>query len=161
MPDAAAIDDKTTYWRASINGLGPTQIGMGQEALIAHAGEIEKQGGDGEGCEYFSPINGEKDVSFMFYQGRLVRIDVYSRKTETISGVRVGDTSENIQRMYDGSLRLVKHEDDESDLLYLESNRPELKNYRMVFEINNNIVTDYRLGLLPYVNWQKGCAGER
>lgn len=158
---SAEATDKTDTWRASINALGPAQIGMTSDTLEDYTGELERQHGDGEGCIYFSPVNGEKDVSFMLYEGRLVRIDVYSRKTETLSGVRVGDTRDNIMRMYDHAVEEIEEDDSHGQMLYLKSNRPEYRNYRMVFDVKNNIVSDYRLGLLPYVNWQQGCSGER
>lgn len=161
VANSAMATDKTDTWRASINALGPVHIGMLADTLTFYAGELEKQHGDGEGCTYYSPVNSEKDVSFMLYEGRLVRVDVYSRKTETLSGLRVGDSRDNILRMYNSLVEQIDENEEHGELLYLASAKPEYKNYRMVFEVKNNIVTDYRLGLLPYVNWQKGCAGER
>lgn len=161
-PVNAGVYDKTDLWRAGVNQLGPVQIGINREELGLLVGELEQQKGDGEGCVYFSPLNGEKDVSFMLFEGRLVRIDVYSRRTETLSGLRVGDSAERIKQIYADNVKIMDQEDNPSgELLYLTSGKPEFRNYRLVFEVNHGIVTDYRLGLLPYVNWKGGCAGER
>ncbi len=154
--------DKTDSWQASINSLGPIQIGMSLPTLTSLVGELEQQKGDGEGCVYYSALNSEREVSFMLFEGRLVRIDIYSRKTETLSSLRVGDSTERIKQIYDGSLKTITHPNNpDSELLSLHSSAPTLNNYRIVFEANNGIVTNYRLGLLPYVNWLDGCTGER
>lgn len=154
--------EKTEAWRAAINALGPVQIGMSYEQLKNLVGELEQQKGDGEGCAYFTPLNSERDISFMLFEGRLVRVDIYSRKIETLSSLRVGDSAERIKEIYDGSVEVIDRQGIASDeLLSLRSGNADLRKYRMVFEVNHGIVTNYRLGLLPYVNWRDGCSGER
>lgn len=157
-----ATNDKTDSWQASINGLGPIQIGISLPTLTTLLGELEQQKGDGEGCIYYTALNSDRDVSFMLFEGRLVRIDIYSRKTETLSSLRVGDSTERIKQIYNGSLKVISHPNNpDGELLSLHSSAQAFNNYRIVFEANNGIVTNYRLGLLPYVNWLDGCTGER
>lgn len=148
--------------RVTINGIGPVRVGMTlAEAGAAGGVPITLDGvfTDPE-CQYAWPESGPDGVAFMVSQGRIVRIDVMSEDVLTLSGAHVGMTDQEIMALYPGQIEVSPHPylgEDGSYLTYVP-NDPGDDQYRIVFEANGNIVTDYRSGQLPQVEYVEGCA---
>ncbi len=59
----------------------------------------EPVSGDYSDCAQ-TKILGQEDVGLLFENGRVARIEIYSNRIASLSGSRVGDTEEQIQRAY-------------------------------------------------------------
>jgi hypothetical protein len=110
-----------------------------------------------EECAYLVPIKGLKGVLFMFSHGRVVRIDVESGKTQTESGVRIGDSLTKIMKIYKRGVTVTPHQYiPEPQGKYVTVKAPDGKT-GIRFEIDNGLVVAFYSGLFPQVTYVERC----
>jgi hypothetical protein len=140
------------------SGLGPIILGMtAEQANAAVGGALElPQGVTPRGCDYAYP-RGVADLGFMIEQGRLVRVDVRRSDIRTALGAGVGDARARVEALYGGKLQISLNQYTHGhDLAVLPADtiaRP----YRIIFEVEQGVVTAIRAGRLPQVEYVEGC----
>lgn len=147
-----------------INGMGPISIGMTVDEASQALGMplVSLSGGkiDFKGCSYVKPKSGPTGVSFMLTYGQIVRIDIVANSLiTTLSGVGIGDTEETIKSIYPGKIEVNPNQlDPKSHYLTFVPKDISDSNYRIVFETDaNGIVTQFRAGKLPEVEYVEKC----
>jgi hypothetical protein len=95
----------------------------------------------------------------MFAKGRVVRIDVFKPGAKTASGAGVGDTDEQVKRMYPGRITVQPHhyEPQGHYLNYSPASEAE-RGYGIVFETDGLRVTSFRTGTLAAIALVEGCS---
>lgn len=135
---------------------GPVRFGMRiAEAERAAGGRFV--GVRGEGCEFGRASTMPDGLRFMLEDGRVVRADVVSRGVRTASGAEVGTTEAEIRRMYPDRIRTEPHKYTKGHYLVYTPRDPADERYRLIFETDGRVVSRYRAGLHPAVEYVEGC----
>lgn len=160
-PEKAPTAEKSVTPSSPISteGIGPILVGM-TESVAEQAGNIELKADAlmGGSCQY---LNSEtlKDVSFMFTEGILSRIDTRNPSSATLSGVGVGDSEADIYEAYGDRIQSEPNAylpETASYLTYVPEDP--LDDTRVLFDVNNGKIVNIRAGRLPEINYIEGCA---
>jgi hypothetical protein len=155
--------------KLAINGIGPIRVGMTvDEASRSARIQIIRNRSDGGSfnndlCSYAEPQVNLKGISFMIEKGRIARVDIDNKQITTIRGAKIGNTQEQIMKMYSGQIIVTPHPYQGRQpyngkyLTFVPKDAAD-KNYRIIFETSKNLVTRFRSGKLPEVDYIEGCA---
>ncbi len=121
--------------------------------------EIE---GTDPSCSYYSfdPSTGvDTELRFMVRADRVVRIDVDGMLLKTVSGLGNGDTKSALVSTYGAGVIVspsLSGEANEDYVTYIPFDESDA-NYRLRFETTDDVVTTFRIGRLPEVEWVDRC----
>lgn len=142
--DSPAFTDESTI---STVGLDEVFFGMtAEDAAVAAGTAWETDTEPNPECWFATPINGPEGVQLMIWESTVERIDVETELITTRSGAGVGSTAEELGVLFgdrlteDGPARLVFVPADEEDA-----------EFRIVFDMADDVVVAYRAGRLPMV----------
>ena len=155
-PNLSTSDTVTT------GGLGPVRIGMNpQEANIAAGYGLALDNFVDDICYYLSTEPVLNDVGFMVSEGTISRVDVFAGSDVTTrSGAKIGMTESQIVGLFGDRIETRSHPyvSGGKYLVFVPVDAEDL-NFRVIFETSTSgVVTSYRAGRLPEVNWIEGCA---
>lgn len=146
-------------WTVGLRGVGPVTFGMTLEQLRTSAEPFDRLDGDGERCFFISLADAPSGLLFMVVDGIVARADVDKPHIPTLSGAKVGQTVEEIQRIYPGKIRVTSHAYTGGNYLYFEPTDAQDQKFVLVFETDGEGLVDrYRVGLLPAAGWVEGCS---
>ncbi|SRR6266545_1842508 len=148
-------------WRVGLRSYGPVAYGMSlAEASSALREPLEGDTTDPDACDYVFPKLVPKGVKFMVVGGRLERVDVDSVGVETISGVHVGSTEAEVNDKYPGQIQTKPHPYTEPEGHYLvyRPRDPADTIFALIFETDGKVVTRFRAGRRPPVEYIEGCS---
>jgi hypothetical protein len=153
MPDSAAA------WRLSETGIGPVRVGMTvAEAAAALPDAGAAHPAASEECAYVGLSGLPEGVSLMTEGGRVVRVDVDdSSAVATTRGARVGWTEARVLALYPGA-RVEPHKYEDGHYLVAIPGAPGDTLHRIVFETARGVVTRFRGGVVPAVEYVEGCS---
>jgi hypothetical protein len=156
-PEAAPSAPST--WVVRPDGLGPIRIGATVAELEAALGRRPPRADSLDPhCDYLRDPDRVPGVWFMLTEGRVARLDVDSTGPATTEGVRVGDGTEKVQRLYAPRVIVTPHKYTGGEYLTVTPAPPADSQYRMIFETDSGIITRYRVGRLPEVGWIESCS---
>ncbi len=152
----------TTDATITTGGLGPVRVGMTVEEATAAAGlaviaPTDSAPAASPGCG-FARVDGFDGVGFMLIDGVIARVDIFSGPTSTASGARIGSTEEEIKTLFPDVITVSPHQYVDGNYLTLTPTAENLTDFRVVFETDGQVVTSYRAGGTPQVEWIEGCA---
>ncbi|MCX7171387.1 MAG: hypothetical protein NTY41_14175 [Proteobacteria bacterium] len=156
MLSASAIAEPPSI---RFDGFGPVTVGMKKVAVNRALGQILERSPDAEDeeCEYFIPTKGLEGISFMFSHGRLARIDVVEGKTQTDSGIHIGDSISKIRKAYPKGVNVTAHQYIPSPQgKYVTVKSPDGK-YAIRFETDNGRIVTFYSGRFPEVEFVERC----
>jgi hypothetical protein len=154
---AVAAVDSTPAWQLSETGIGPVRVGMtvGEAASALSAGVTHPET---EECAYVGLSGLPAGVSLMTVGGRIVRVDVDdSSSVATARGARVGWTEAQVLAAYPGA-RVQPHKYEDGHYLVVVPGAPADTTHRIVFETARGVVTRFRGGVVPAVEYVEGCS---
>jgi hypothetical protein len=155
---AAAVAADT---QASFAGYGDMKLGSTvDEAKAAWGGELNGKPSEGSTCYYLTPkwVKKASDFAFMAEDGKFVRYDVGTDKEAAPGGGKVGMSTEELQKLYNGALQSTPHKYVEGGH-YLSIAASGVAPSRLVFETDAaGKVTAWRVGLTPQVDYVEGCS---
>jgi hypothetical protein len=162
-PDRAAAGDSahaspnSAALTVTAHGIGPLRAGMTlAEASQALGGALVVPAqADTAGCRYVQWRGGPRGVRLMVEGGRVVRVDVDSAGVRTVVGAGVGDTEEQLRRLYPAHMAVAPHKYEDGH--YLTVTDPADSSFAIVFETTGGKVARYRAGLRPQVEYVEGC----
>lgn len=154
-PNLGSSDTITT------GGFGPIRIGMNpQEANIAAGYGLAIKDFVDESCYYLGPEPVLDNLGFMVSNGTIARVDVFPGGTVTSrSGAKIGMTEAQIIGLFGDQIKPEPHKyvTGGKYLVFVPVDEAD-KNFRVVFETDaNGVVTSFRAGRLPEVEWVEGC----
>jgi len=155
---AVARADSAGPWRLSETGIGPVRVGM----TLAEAAAVLPDAGaphpETEECAYVGLSGLPAGVSLMTEGGRIVRVDVDdSSAVATTRGARVGWTEARVLALYPGA-RVEPHKYEDGHYLVAIPGAPADTLHRIVFETARGVVTRFRGGVVPAVEYVEGCS---
>ncbi|MDH3306851.1 MAG: hypothetical protein OEO77_04975 [Acidimicrobiia bacterium] len=157
------LTELAARWTVSLRRAGPYLVGMtlAEAEAAAPARLIELEDGD-PACSFWihDPATGIGDeMMLMVRAGRIARIDVDGTSLRTLSGIGVGDTASAVTSTYGGLIVSSRPPDGqvaEGYLTYIPDDAVDIE-YRIRFEIVGGVVTTFRIGTVPEVEWVNRC----
>jgi hypothetical protein len=150
----------TNQSKLFINGVGQVRVGMTVSQAAKAAGTKLVGDAPNNNCYYVKPQNQPKNLSFMVTKGRISRVDVrQNTQITTLKGAKIGDTEAQIKSLYPGQIKVTPHKYVPGGhyLTFVPKDRSN-QNYRVVFETDGKLVTQFRSGKLPEVEFVEGCS---
>jgi len=146
-------------WTVADTGFGPITMGVTPEqANAAVDGSLQlPQGMTIDACDYAYP-RGVDSLGFMIEQGKVVRVDVRRHDIRTHEGAGVGDSEARIQQLYPSRVRVSPHKYTDGHYLTVAPADTVGHPYRLIFETDGAVVTNFRGGVLPQVAYVEGCS---
>jgi len=95
-------------------------------------------------------------VRVMVEGGRIARVDVDTAGIRTAVGAGIGDTEEQVQRLYSGRVSVTPQKYVNGHYLTVTPNVADTS-YAIVFETADGKVTRFRAGRRPQVEYVEGC----
>ena len=152
--DASANAGGVPEW----NGIGGAVFGMDEAAFRqAWRGELSAfEFEDKASCFHLWPATQEHatELAFMFGDGKFVRYGTGGKALAAPGGGRVGMTRADIESRYPGRIEQTPHKYTDGQYLRITQGDDVL-----VFETDGaGTVTEWRVGVPPYVDYVEGCA---
>ncbi|MHC0062949.1 hypothetical protein ACWATR_08460 [Nostoc sp. UIC 10890] len=150
----------TNQSKIFINGIGTIKVGMTVSQAAKAAGTKLVGDPPNNNCYYVKPQNEPKNLSFMVTKGRISRVDIrQNTQITTLKGAKIGDTEAQIKSLYPGQIEVTPHKyvQEGHYLTFIPKDRAD-RNYRVVFETDGKLVTQFRAGKLPEVEYVEGCS---
>lgn len=143
---------------ATERGVGPLRAGMtlAEASQALGSALVLPAQADTAACRYVQWRGGPPGVRVMVERGRVVRLDIDSAGVRTAAGAGVGDTEEQLQRLYPGRVAVAPHKYEDGHYLTVTPN-PADSSFAIVFETTGGKVARYRVGLRPQVEYVEGC----
>src|SRR3954469_7328533 len=127
-----------------------------KSALKKLPGYVEAKLEPSDSCYYLSAPAKKPSASFMVLDGVVVRIEVHDKdqKIKTSKGVQIGSSKSEVLKKY-SNVKVSPHHYTAPDGEYLEV---KLDNgLGIIFETYKNVVTEFRLGSYPAIEFVEGC----
>ena len=162
----SAQPDSATTPAARADALVVTERGIGNivagmtiaEASQAAGADITAPAGSGDGCTYLNWPGAPSGVQLMSEGGRVVRVDVQDSTVATAEGARAGDAEERVIALYPGRVAVTPHKyTSGAHYLTVTPSNAADSAFRIVFETENSIVTRFRSGRRPAVEYVERC----
>ena len=141
----------------TIHGAGPITFGASvADAKRASGADFTAPAGDA--CGSVRVPGSPAGMRFLVEAGRVVRVDVDSAGPTTDRGAAVGMSEAEVQRAYGDSLRVMPHKYEPAGHYLIYAPRsPADSSHRVVFETDGRVVTRFRAGVEPAIEYVEGC----
>ena len=138
-------------------GIGPIHAGMTvEQAAQANGGGIAPPRTGSTGCGYAVLYKAPPGLAMMVENGKVARVEVRSGRTPTSLGARIGDSESRIKSLYAGRVVSTPHKYLPGGH-YLTVTPADNSANRIVFETDGKVVTEFRSGALPAVEYVERC----
>jgi len=138
-------------------GIGPIHAGMTvEQAAQANGGGIAPPRAGSSGCGYAVLYKAPPGLAMMVENGKVARVEVRSGRTPTSLGARIGDSESRIKSLYAGRVVSTPHKYLPAGH-YLTVLPADNSANRIVFETDGKVVTEFRSGALPAVEYVERC----
>jgi hypothetical protein len=158
-PNGAARDSVSDL-SLSEDGLGQIQIGMNLDDAV-NMGLLNENPAMKPSCDFVFPAVGAgipDGVSVMIVQGKVARIDVDTGAVTTEDGAKIGDSEDDLRKIYDGDLQSEPHKFISGGHYLTVAGDSTSLGKAIVFETDGQRVTSFRAGRLPEVKMVEGCS---
>ena len=161
VPSAPAATPDGSLGMATFVGYGDIKFGtLAADMGKAWGGELKEAGKDyNANCYFMTPIwvTTPAEFNFMISDGRFARVGTESAKYAAPGGGKVGMREAQLQALYNNGLQASPHK--YTDGKYLSIAASGVAPTKLVFETDaNGVVTEWRVGLLPEVDYVEGCS---
>lgn len=155
---------KQQYNANTINfdGFGPAKFGDNEESVRIAWGRPLNADTPSKGatCYYLNiaPNTNYKGIAFMMENAIFVRYDVKDNSQVAPGNIVVGDTAQSIMKAHAENVILQPHKytKDARTMTVLSTQQP---NSKLIFDVNaENIVTNWRIGVTPQIDYVEGCS---
>jgi hypothetical protein len=107
-----------------------------------------------QGCFYIN-ARGHDSVSFMIIDGHVARVEVGAPGVKTSTGIQVGDSEAQVQKVYGAKLKMTEH-------TYIDTGhyltvRSADGRYGVRFETDKGKITMFYAGKYDAIQYVEGC----
>lgn len=120
--------------------------------------EVRASYADFKACDHVRPRGFPSGVSLMILSDTVARVEVEMIGVKTLEGAGVGDREDRVLAMYKGMIHVEPHKYTGPEGHYLIVTPPGDTLHRIIFETDGRVVTSYRAGPRPAVEYIEGCA---
>lgn len=147
--------------KLAIDGIGPIRVGMTVDEASRSLGArlVKSSTLNRLYCAYFEAEGGPKGINFMVVKDRIATVDISNKRVTTIKGAKIGDSEERIFALYPDQIQATKSArlpKENGSLIFVPKDAAD-KDYRLIFEIRNHRVSDFRSGKLSEVVHIENC----
>lgn len=152
----------TSTSRLRLDGIGPVRIGMTTTEASRASGKpirVDPASSPHPSSCAFATVEGGPHIAFMVISDRIQRVDVGPESSvRTVSGVGIGDSEGEVQRIYGDRTRVKPHPyNEEGRYLIYDSDEPSQHGLLLIFETDGTRVTSFRAGERGAVEAPEGC----
>jgi hypothetical protein len=141
------------------DGIGVVRVGMTLAELNAALGDsLTVSYTDFEGCDHVQPAALPPSVALMILDDSVARVEVDSSDVPTAEGARVGDTEAAVLALYGTRATVSPHKYTGPEGHYVTVADPADSTHLIIFETDGKVVTLFRAGRTPAVQFVEGCA---
>ncbi len=108
-------------------------------------------------CYHVTPAAAPPGISFLVHASTIERVDIVGGPITTRSGIGIGTTAEHIVNTFGDKLERQVIDADTVNLIFVPSDASDA-NFRVVFTVEDGVVTTYRSGRLPMILQDNPCA---
>ncbi len=108
-------------------------------------------------CYHITPAAAPPGISFLVHASTIERVDIVGGPITTRSGIGIGTTAEHIVNTFGDKLERQVIDADTVNLIFVPSDASDA-NFRVVFTVEDGVVTTYRSGRLPMILQDNPCA---
>lgn len=150
-----------TAYKLDYDRLGPIVVGMtlGEASAVSGVEFRENLWDGGTGCTTASPLDGE-GVWMILMGGRIAAIHV-GPPVVTVQGARYGTSETQILQIYGGDRVEMRDHPYGAPVWHMfevSSPDPKLSAFRLVFDTDGSVVTEFRAGWEEEALLAEGCA---
>ena len=109
-----------------------------------------------DSCYHVVPYDAPEGIIFLVYEGSIERVDIVSGPITTRSGVGIGTHEDTIMNLFGDSIERRTLLDGTTDLIFVPSDAAD-SNYRVIFNMEDELVKTYKSGKIPQVLAETGC----
>lgn len=154
-PLISSADDA---WRITTRGYGPIRAGMTPSEATGLMGTrlrtFEGRALD-PSCDHLYPEKGFEGLSLMVQNGKITRIVISNPNIQTLSGIKVGDSTARLKQVFGSRLEIEQHKYDDHGFYYFVWEQG--KRFGVKFEIGGDRVTEIYAGD-ESIQYVEGCA---
>lgn len=155
----ACICPAADNWQVCPNGVGPVKVGMKLSELKTEqhlSYSIEwAQDSDQKTC-FYANLHGQSGISLMILNGRVARVDIDNRDTQTVEGIHNGDSEAHALRVYGKRMKVSPHAYTGPEGHYLTVPTPDGR-YGIRFETDEGKIVRYYSGRADAISYIEGC----
>ena len=155
-PADGSVTPVDKAWLVTANGVGPLRAGMTVAEANKVVGGFSAPSGADPACSYANLKNAPDGLAVMLQNNKIARIEVRSGTLPTAEGARIGDAESRINSLYSGRVTTSAHKYVTGGH-YLTITPATDTTHRIVFETDGKVVTNYRAGVLPAVEYVERC----
>ena len=156
-PDTATPNPGTSF-TVDERGIGPIRAGMTvAEAAQAMGGGFGAPPGYNGGCGYAALTKAPRGLAVMLENNKVARVEIRSGSIPTSVGAKIGDTEARIKSLYGARVTSTPAKYDPKGHYLTVTPTDKNAPYRIVFETDGKVVTNYRSGQLPAVEYVERC----
>lgn len=156
---AACTCSAADNWEVHPNGIGPIKVGMRLSELRTNLHlfcSIDwAQDSDQKTC-FYANLHGHTGISLMILNGRVARVDIDNRDTQTVEGIHNGDLEAHALSVYGKRMKVTPHAYTAPEGHYLTVHAPDGK-YGIRFETDQGKVVRYYAGRVDAISYIEGC----
>ena len=155
----AAGPELLSKYQLQIDRLGPVIVGMTPDEASKKLGTPLTMGRppdeDDSSCHYVYPDGKYDDIGFMVEDGRITRIDIYSKTIAATGAIHIGDDENLVKKNYPGKVKEEVHPYLGNDGKYFTVEV--MPGYAFIFETERGRIITFRSGKLASVKYIEGC----
>lgn len=146
-------------WQVTPFGIGALRVGVPLSEASAVLGvELTANYEMFDDCDHVEVPNAPGAVWLMVVSDTVQRVEVGDSAVATTAGIRVGDREERVRALYGDRVTVEPHVYTDGHYLIIRADAAADSLYQIVFETYEGVVTRFRSGLYPAVQWVEGCA---
>lgn len=145
-------------WKITTRGYGPVQAGQSpsEAARLMRTRLKTFEGKPLEpSCDHLYPEMGHEGVSLMVQNGKVTRVVISNPQIQTLSGIKVGDSTARLKQVFASRLEIEQHKYDDTGYYYFVWEQG--KRYGVKFEIAADQVIEIYSGD-ESIRYVEGCA---
>ncbi len=113
------------------------------------------QDSDQQSC-FYADLHGHSGVGLMILKGRVARVDIDNRDTQTVDGIHNGDSEAHALSVYGKKLKVTPHAYTGPEGHYLTVRSSDGK-YGIRFETDEGKIVRYYAGRVDAISYIEGC----
>ena len=152
-----AVPQLGTNSSISTVGLGVVTFGLTVPAAAEASGSAMLACEPVSECYHVTPAAAPGGISFLVHASTIERVDIVNGPITTRSGIGIGTSAEHLVNTFGDKLERQVIDADTVNLVFVPTDAADAA-FRVVFTIEDGVVTTYRSGRMPMILQDDPCA---
>ena len=151
-----AVPQLGTSSSISTVGLGAVTFGLTVPAAAEASGSSMLSCEPVSECYHVTPAAAPPGISFLVHFSTIERVDIVDGPITTRSGIGIGTTAEHLVATFGDQIERQEVDADTENFVFVPKDASDA-DFRVVFTVEDGVVTTYRSGRLPMVLQDSPC----